>query len=203
MTVDATTATVAESPVPLIGRPSGNARVYLLDDRGRGVPPGTVGELCIAGPGVGPGYLGRPGLTAAAFVPDPDGPPGSRRYRTGDLARLTTAGQLEYHGRTDHQVKILGQRIEPEEVETALRAHPDVAAAAVTTRPGPSGLQLTAHLVPAPGATIDPAPIRAWLAERLPAPAVPTWYAVIGEALPAHPRRQARPRRPRRPRRRL
>ena len=138
------------------------------------------------GSGGGARYLGRPGLTAAAFVPDPDGPPGSRRYRTGDLARLTTAGQLEYHGRTDHQVKILGQRIEPEEVETALRAHPDVAAAAVTTRPGPSGLQLTAHLVPAPGATIDPAPIRAWLAERLPAPAVPTWYAVIGE-LPLTP----------------
>ena len=58
VTVDATTATVAESPVPLIGRPSGNARVYLLDDRGRGVPPGTVGELCIAGPGVGPGIWG-------------------------------------------------------------------------------------------------------------------------------------------------
>ena len=156
--------------MPLIGRPYGNVRVHLLDDQQRPVPPGTIGELCIAGPGVGYGYLGRPAQTAAAFIPDPDGPPGSRLYRTGDLARFTRDGLLEYHGRNDHQLKILGQRIEPEEVETALRAHPAIAAAAVTAHATPAGPQLTAHIIPAAGADPDPAAIRAWLAERLPAP---------------------------------
>ncbi|HET9896231.1 MAG TPA: amino acid adenylation domain-containing protein [Streptosporangiaceae bacterium] len=185
-TVETTIAYVAESPVPLIGRPCGNARVHLLDEEQRSVPPGAIGELCIAGPGVGPGYLGHPAQTAAAFIPDPAGPPGSRLYRTGDLARFTPAGLLEYHGRNDHQLKILGQRIEPEEVETALRAHPAVTAAAVTARHAAAGLQLTAHIIPAAGTDPDPAAIHAWLAERLPPPAVPARYAIATD-LPLTP----------------
>ncbi len=178
--VDATYLSVAESPVPLIGRPYGNARIQLLDDRQRPVPPGTAGELCIAGPGVGYGYLRRPAQTAAAFIPDPDGPPGTRLYRSGDLARYTADGLLEYHGRNDHQIKILGQRVEPEEVETALRAHPDIAAAAITAHQTPAGLQLTAHVIPAPGTTADPGRLRAWLARHLPAAAVPAAFRSTG-----------------------
>ena len=94
------------------------------------VPPGTIGEIVIGGPGVGRGYVRRPDVTAAVFVPDPWGEPGSRLYRTGDLGRYTEDGQIEFLGRNDHQVKILGQRVEPEEVEAALRSHPAVEAAA-------------------------------------------------------------------------
>ncbi|HET9895692.1 MAG TPA: amino acid adenylation domain-containing protein [Streptosporangiaceae bacterium] len=172
-TVDATLLKVSESLVPLIGRSYGNTVVRILDDRHRPVPPGTAGELCIAGPGVGYGYLGRPAQTAAVFIPDPGGPPGSRLYRTGDLARYTAGGLLEYLGRSDLQIKILGQRVEPEEIETALRTHPDVAAAVVTPHRTPAGIQLTAHLVAAEGASLDLSALRTWLAQRLPAAAVP------------------------------
>ncbi len=171
--MDASQINVADSPVPSIGRAYGNTRVQLVDDLQRPVPPGTAGELCIAGPGVGYGYLGRPAQTAVAFIPDPWGPPGSRQYRTGDLARFTRDGQLEYLGRNDLQIKILGQRVEPEEIETALRTHPDVAAAVVTPRRTPAGIQLTAHLVAADGISPDPGALRTWLAQWLPAAAVP------------------------------
>ncbi len=180
-TVEVTIGAIADCPVPLIGRPFGNALVRILDDGQRPVPPGTPGELCIAGPGVGYGYLGQPAQTAALFIPDPDGPPGSRLYRTGDLARYTREGMLEFRGRHDHQIKILGQRVEPGEVEAVLRDHPGIAAAAVTAHSSPSGMQLTAHLIPAgstqPGSIPpDPGTIRAWLAQRLPAPAIPAHY---------------------------
>jgi amino acid adenylation domain-containing protein len=172
-TVEVTIGAIAECPVPLIGRPFGNALIRILDDQQRPVPPGTPGELCIAGPGVGYGYLGRPAQTAAVFIPDPYGPPGRRIYRTGDLARYTHDGQLEFHGRNDHQIKILGQRVEPGEVEAALRDHPDITAAAVTHHKAASGIQLTAHLIAADDTTPDPGTIRTWLAQRLPAAAVP------------------------------
>ncbi len=175
-TVEATIGAIADCPVPLIGRPFGNARIRVLDDRQRPVPPGTPGELCIAGPGVGYGYLNRPAQTAAAFIPDPEGPPGSRQYRTGDLARYTRDGMLEFRGRNDHQIKIHGQRVEPGEIEAVLRACPAIAAAAVTHHSTPGGIQLTAHLIPADGTTPDPAAIRTWLAQRLPAPAIPASY---------------------------
>ncbi|HET9898353.1 MAG TPA: amino acid adenylation domain-containing protein, partial [Streptosporangiaceae bacterium] len=171
--MDCTQIDLTQSPDVLIGRPYGNAVIRVLDDRQRPVPPGTAGELCIAGPGVGYGYLGRPAQTAAAFIPDPDGPPGSRLYRSGDLGRYTRDGALEFRGRNDLQIKILGQRVEPEEVETVLRAHPGVTAAAITAHSTPAGLRLTAHLVAAPGTAPDPAAIRTWLAQRLPAAAVP------------------------------
>ncbi len=171
--VDATIVDVAEGLVPLIGRAYGNAVIRILDDRQRPVPPGTTGELCIAGPGVGYGYLNRPAQTAAVFIPDPWGPPGTRLYRSGDLARFTRDGLLEFLGRTDLQIKILGQRVEPEEIEAVLRDHPEITAAAVTHHGSPRGIQLTAHLIAAEGTSPDPGAIRTWLAQRLPAAVVP------------------------------
>jgi amino acid adenylation domain-containing protein len=130
-----------------IGRPVANTRIHLLDRRGREVPVGVPGELCIGGVQLARGYLGRPGLTAAGFVPDPfagaprgganasgGSAPGARLYRTGDLARWLPDGVIEYLGRGDGQVKIRGCRVELGEIEAALAAHPAVQAAAVTVR---------------------------------------------------------------------
>ncbi|MCX2968938.1 MULTISPECIES: non-ribosomal peptide synthetase, partial [Streptomyces] len=183
-TIEAAVAPVTDGTGPVIGTPCATARVHLLDDAGYEVPPGTVGELHIGGPGVGRGYLGRPGATAARFVPDPWGPPGARLYRTGDLARRTGGGDLEFHGRVDHQVKVLGQRVEPEEVEAVLRAHPDVAAALV----GRDAVRerLVANVVPADGARPDQRRLREHAAAHLPAAAVPALVLPVA-ALPLTP----------------
>ncbi|WP_128561287.1 amino acid adenylation domain-containing protein, partial [Methylobacterium crusticola] len=117
---------------PAIGRPFGEARLYVLDGDMNPVPPGTVGHLHVGGPGLARGYVGRPDLTAAAFVPDPfSGEPGARLYRTGDLACFRPDGRVDCLGRRDDQVKIRGFRIEPGEIEAALREEPAVREAAV------------------------------------------------------------------------
>ncbi|MFF8393054.1 amino acid adenylation domain-containing protein [Streptomyces sp. NPDC016172] len=128
-----------------IGRPISGARLYVLDERGELVPPGAAGELFIGGLPVARGYRGRPGLTADRFVPDPF-TPGARLYRTGDRARWSSGGELEYLGRTDLQLKIRGQRIEPGEIEAVLGAHPAVERAVVLPfRDAEGALQLAAY----------------------------------------------------------
>ncbi|NUS13228.1 MAG: amino acid adenylation domain-containing protein, partial [Streptomyces sp.] len=166
-----------------IGRPLADLRVHLLDHCLQPVPPGALGEMYVAGPGLAAGYLGRPELTAQRFVADPFGPPGTRMYRTGDLARRRDDGTLEYHGRADQQVKIRGFRIEPGEIEAALAEHPAVASAAVTARPHGADRVLVAYAVPAAGERPDPAALRAHLAALLPEHMVPA-ACVLVDALP-------------------
>ncbi|MEV5560667.1 amino acid adenylation domain-containing protein [Nonomuraea wenchangensis] len=163
-------------PVP-IGRPVWNTAVHVLD---RDLRPAAAGELYLAGVQLARGYLGRPGLTAGRFVPDPYGPPGSRMYRTGDLARRRPDGVVEYAGRADDQIKIRGFRVEPGEVEAVLNDHPDVRQAVVTAhevRPGVT--LLTGHVVPAEGAVVDPDALRAHAAARLPGPMVPAVFVPL------------------------
>uniref|UniRef100_UPI0012E9A657 non-ribosomal peptide synthetase n=1 Tax=Streptomyces apocyni TaxID=2654677 RepID=UPI0012E9A657 len=180
-TVEATLAEVMEGTTPVIGRPRPGMRVHLLDDAGNLVPPGTVGEIYLGGPGIGRGYLELPALTAERFLPDAWNLAGSRLYRTGDLGRLTESGELEYLGRADHQLKVLGQRVEPEEIEAVLRTHPGVAAAVVGLRPGYDGL--LANIVAVDGAPVDQRELRRHAAAQLPAAAVPRFFVVV-EALP-------------------
>jgi amino acid adenylation domain-containing protein len=113
-----------------IGRPAANARIHVMDDTGRPVPTGVVGELWVAGRGVANGYHHREALTRERFRPDPDHP-GDRMYRTGDLARWRAPGEIEFLGRADDQVKIRGYRIELGEVQAAIGGHPGVAEAIV------------------------------------------------------------------------
>ncbi|MFJ8185674.1 non-ribosomal peptide synthase/polyketide synthase [Streptomyces sp. NPDC096105] len=184
-TVDALACRIAGDGRPTVGRPLPNVRAYVLDDRLRPVPPGVGGELYLAGVQLARGYSGRPGLTAARFLPDPFGPPGARMYRTGDLARWSADGRLDYLGRADDQVKVRGHRIEPGEVEAALTDLPGVAAAAVVAVTDPHGhARLAAHLVPAdPAAPPAPGEVRAALRRTLPDHMVPSSFTVL-DALP-------------------
>ncbi|PFG57309.1 non-ribosomal peptide synthase protein (TIGR01720 family)/amino acid adenylation domain-containing protein [Amycolatopsis sulphurea] len=161
-----------------IGRPLDGKRILLLDDALRPVPPGTAGEIYLAGAGVGQGYLRRPGLTAERFVADPSGPPGSRMYRTGDLARWNTDGTLDFAGRSDTQVKLRGFRIETSEVDAVLTAEPGVRQSLTVLREDrPGDRRLVSYVVPAQ----DADRLAARLADRLPAFMVPAAIIALDE----------------------
>ncbi|HEV2733411.1 MAG TPA: amino acid adenylation domain-containing protein, partial [Longimicrobiaceae bacterium] len=173
-------------PRQMVGRPLPGDSVYVCDAAGSPLPAGIPGEILIGGPGVARGYLGRPELTAASFVPDPfSGEPGARVYRTGDRARWLHDGALEFLGRTDRQVKVRGFRVELAEVEAALAEHPEVADAVVAVREEGGDRRLVAYVVPAtPGAR--PARLRPHARRRLPDHMVPGAFVFL-DALPLTP----------------
>jgi hypothetical protein len=145
------------------------------------------GELLLGGAGVARGYLGRPDLTAERFRPDPwSGEPGARLYRSGDLARFRPGGELLFSGRADRQLKVRGYRIEPGEIEAALRQHPALRDAVADVRGQGDDKRLIAWIVPRESAA-SPMPaapeLRAFLRERLPEPLVPSLFVALA-ALP-------------------
>jgi acyl-coenzyme A synthetase/AMP-(fatty) acid ligase/acyl carrier protein len=169
-------------PIAPLGRPIDDCQIHLTDASGWPVPRGSVGELQVGGAQVARGYVGSPGLTADRFRPDPHASvPGARLYRTGDLARLRADGELEFLGRADRQVKVLGMRVEPGEVESVLTSHPLVSQAAVIA----DGGRLIAFVVPANGNDL-PADLHALLTGRLPAQLVPAALLSL-DALPRNP----------------
>jgi len=177
-----------ERTVP-IGRAVYNAQLFVLDGQLWPLPVGVVGELCVAGEGVGIGYVNDRELTAAKFVPHPFGQEaGERLYRTGDLARYLGDGAIEFLGRMDHQVKVRGYRIELGEIEMVLRGHEGVAEAVLVAREEVTAgqAQLVAYVVAEPGAEPGAGELRDFLRQQLPEYMLPAAFVQM-EALPLTP----------------
>ncbi|GAB6902688.1 amino acid adenylation domain-containing protein [Kineosporia succinea] len=183
-TDDVTQGPVVPGPDDLyapIGRPLPNTRLYVLDRDFQPLPPGVIGEIFVGGANVGRGYHRRPRLTAAAFLPDPYGAPGTRMYRTGDRGRWRADGVLECLGRADTQVKFRGRRIELGEIGVVLEAHPDVVLAAVELVRDEGLERLVGFAARRPGTDVRPEALLAHLSEQLPAFMVPHLLLVRDE----------------------
>ncbi|GAB1689859.1 non-ribosomal peptide synthetase [Krasilnikovia sp. M28-CT-15] len=166
--------------LPPIGRPLHNVKTYVLDERQQPVPPGVVGEICVAGDSLSEGYLNQPEATALKWLPNPIDP--ARHpilYRTGDLARYWPDGNIEIVGRTDNQVKVRGNRVHLGEIEVALAAQPGVHQAAVLAKKDETGdTRLVAYLEPESGVAPSVRQIRSALRDRLPSFMIPVAYVV-------------------------
>jgi len=173
-------------PVP-IGRPIANTQIYVLDSALNPVPVGVVGDLYIGGDGVSRGYFNRPDLTRERFIEDPFRK-GQRLYKTGDLARHRPDGTLDFLGRSDHQIKLRGHRIELEEIERCLSDHPDVGQAAATVRGSvDADMRLIAYVVAArTAAKLDLTNLRQYLRRQLPEYMVPGEFVLL-DRLPLTP----------------
>ena len=187
-TVTATWCELKPGKPVTIGKPLPTYKVYIMDENLRPVPPGKPGEICIAGPGVGRGYLNREDLTKAKFVPHPENP-SERLYRTGDLGRFTEDGEIEFLGRIDTQVKIRGYRIELSEIESVILSLKEVERVAVSVwRPSANQAELVAYCVLKPN--VDERAFREKLVEllrrKLPSYMIPSYIEIIDE-LPTLP----------------
>ncbi len=184
----ATAYTCEDGRDPPVGHPVPNTQLYVLDRWLEPAPVGVAGELYIGGVGVVRGYLGRPDLTAERFLPDPHrGVPGARLYRTGDVGRRRADGEIDFLGRTDHQVKVRGYRVELGEIEAMLRAHARVKEAVVLLREDVPGQQrLVAYVTGEDGAGPTAAELREHVAEQAPDYMVPRAYVVL-DRLPVTP----------------
>ncbi|HEX2269377.1 MAG TPA: amino acid adenylation domain-containing protein [Pyrinomonadaceae bacterium] len=166
---------------PPIGRPLNSTYVYLLDQHLNPVPVGVAGELHLGGAGVGRGYLGRSGLTAEKFIPNPfSTEPGARLYKSGDMACYLPDGNIRYLGRRDEQLKVRGFRIEPGEIETTLKEHPAVADAVVVAD---EDQRLVAYVI---RAAVGDEELRVFARQRLPDYMVPSFFISLAE-LPLTP----------------
>lgn len=187
------TMTCASAPVGVrghtrwapIGHPHAGCSLMVLQDSMAPCRDGEVGELYVGGDGISRGYFDRPRLTAERFVPNPCGH-GDRVYRTGDLVRRLPDGQLEYMGRTDHQIKIRGMRVELGEVEAAVAACAGAAQAVVVTRTVSDATLLVAFLQVGQGTPVPADELRLALRARLPEPMVPTHFEWL-DAFPRSP----------------
>jgi non-ribosomal peptide synthetase component F len=161
-----------------IGRPISNSFAYILDENFQPVVHGGVGELFAGGDGVARGYLNAPELTSEKFFADPfSSETGARMYRTGDLARWLPDGAIEFLGRRDNQVKILGHRIELGEIEAALGQHPGVRQACLTVSTDPTGnKRLVAYYIPGNNGSSGLAELKDFLSSKLPSYMVPAFF---------------------------
>jgi len=167
-----------EGSIP-IGKPIANNRIYILKYNSTQVlPPGTIGEICIAGESLSRGYLNDTTLNTSRFFETSDG---ERIYRTGDLGRFRSDGNLEFIGRKDRQVKIRGQRLEVEEIESILLQYPGIKSAvvAVDESHGEGNFYLKAFVVTMEK-TVDKTVLDKYLDSKLPAYMIPSEYIFIG-----------------------
>lgn len=166
-----------------IGRPVAGTECHVLDEMLRPVAEGTAGELYLGGDGLASGYLRKPALTARKFIPHPfSDEPGARLYRTGDRVRFLPDGNLEFLGRVDRQVKILGHRVELVEIEAVLRRHPAVGDVCVVAQLAiAGGEKLVAAVAFRPGMEAAPAELRSFARRSLPPVMVPADFVFIDE----------------------
>ena len=162
-----------------IGKPIANTQIYIIDKHQKLLPIGVAGELCIAGDGVGAGYLNRPDLTAEKFVPNPfatkENHHGKVMYHTGDLARWRADGEIEYLGRIDTQVKIRGLRIELGEIESVMSSYPGIEMTAVTDKRDENGRQYLVGYYTSK-VNIEEKDLRCFLSAKLPKYMVPNYF---------------------------
>ena len=169
-----------------IGRPISNSRAYILNESMDPVLPGITGELYAAGDGVARGYLNNSEATAEKFLADPFVAEPSRMYRTGDLALWRNDGTIEFLGRIDSQVKILGYRIEPGEIELALRLHEGIRQVCVVPHVDESGSKRLLAYYIASGKDVSPRSLKQFLAGKIPPYMFPSAFVSM-EAFPLSP----------------
>jgi amino acid adenylation domain-containing protein len=171
----------ASAALPTIGKPIADTEIVILDQQGKPARAGEVGEIYVAGKGIGRGYRGRPEQTDERFLmlALPGSGPAKRYYRTGDLGCVTADGEIAFHGRCDDQIKVRGHRVEPDEVSAALSRHSGILQSAVIAEGYGADRRLIAYVVPAPQKTPRAGELRDFLAARLPNYMLPTTYVRI------------------------